>query len=90
MDKYPNTYQAVRVINGPKDIPGATNANLLYVKWCTGEQELYNMTNDPDQVHNLVFAATRTATKTSDGDNNHNDDNSNNPRTVVFSRYYTN
>ena len=41
------------------------------------------MTNDPDQVHNLVFAATRTATKTSDGDDNNGDDNSNNPRSIL-------
>mmetsp|Transcript_5982 Transcript_5982/g.12525 ORF Transcript_5982/g.12525 Transcript_5982/m.12525 type:complete len:634 (+) Transcript_5982:81-1982(+) len=49
---YPNTYQAVRVIDGPSD--WASEANLLYVEWCTGEQELYNMTVDPHQVHNLV------------------------------------
>jgi hypothetical protein len=41
------------------------------------------MMNDPDQVHNLVFAATRTATKTSDGDDNNGDDNSNNPRSIL-------
>lgn len=49
---YPNTYQAVRVINGPSD--WASDANLLYVEWCTGEQELYNSTVDPHQVHNLI------------------------------------
>ncbi|VEU33512.1 unnamed protein product [Pseudo-nitzschia multistriata] len=49
---YPNTYQAVRVIHGPAD--WARGANLLYVEWCTGEQELYNMTVDPHQIHNLA------------------------------------
>lgn len=56
---YPNTYQAVRVINGPSE--EGFDANLLYVEWCTGEQELYNMTVDPHQVENLLvrsFAAT--------------------------------
>ena len=48
---FPNTYQAVRVINGPG---WARDANLLYVEWCTGEQELYNMTIDPHQVTNIV------------------------------------
>eukprot|EP00536_Pseudo-nitzschia_multiseries_P007211 jgi/Psemu1/256050/estExt_Genewise1Plus.C_1660073 len=52
---YPNTYQAVRVINGPEG--WASEANLLYVEWCTGEQELYNMTVDPHQVNNMMSAA---------------------------------
>jgi len=41
------------VIDGP---PGGYfhGENLLYVEWCTGEQELYNMTTDPHQVHNLI------------------------------------
>jgi hypothetical protein len=34
------------------------NANLLYAEWCTGEQELYNMTVDPHQVHNLLATPT--------------------------------
>lgn len=50
--QYPNTYQAVRVIDGPSET--ASLANLLYVEWCTGEQELYNMTVDPHQIYNLV------------------------------------
>ncbi len=50
--QYPNTYQAVRVINGPSETDSLVN--LLYVEWCTGEQELYNMTVDPHQIHNLV------------------------------------
>ena len=48
---FPNTYQAIRVVNGPGC---AIDANLLYVEWCTGEQELYNMTVDPHQVSNIV------------------------------------
>ena len=51
---FPNTYQAVRVINGPGF---ARNTNLLYVEWCTGEQELYNMTVDPHQVSNIMAKA---------------------------------
>mmetsp|Transcript_10199 Transcript_10199/g.21875 ORF Transcript_10199/g.21875 Transcript_10199/m.21875 type:complete len:673 (-) Transcript_10199:873-2891(-) len=58
---YPNTYQAVRVIHGPSD--WASEANLLYVEWCTGEQELYNMTVDPHQIHNLAVATDYTSTK---------------------------
>lgn len=50
--QYPNTYQAVRVINGPSEL--ASESNLLYVEWCTGEQELYNMTVDPHQIYNLL------------------------------------
>ena len=49
---FPNTYQAVRVVNGPG---WAHDADWLYVEWCTGEQEFYNLTNDPFQVANLVF-----------------------------------
>ena len=48
---FPNTYQAARIVNGPG---WAKGANLLYVEWCTGEQELYNMTVDPHQVDNIV------------------------------------
>ena len=48
---FPNTYQAVRLINGPG---WAIDLNLLYVEWCTGEQELYNMTDDPHQMNNIV------------------------------------
>ena len=42
----------MRVINGPPEID--SEQNLLYVEWCTGEQELYNMTVDPHQIHNLL------------------------------------
>jgi hypothetical protein len=52
---FPNTYQAVRVVHGPD---WASQADWLYVEWCTGEQECYNMTNDPHQVHNLVVPFT--------------------------------
>jgi len=55
---YPNTYQAVRVINGPSEM--TSEENLLYVEWCTGEQELYNMTLDPHQIHNLIIAPVAT------------------------------
>jgi N-acetylglucosamine-6-sulfatase len=48
---YPNTYQALRIVNGPD---WAARANWLYVEWCTGEQELYDMTEDPYQVTNLA------------------------------------
>ena len=48
---FPNTYQAIRVVNGPG---WAIDANLLYVEWCTSEQELYNMTVDPHQARNIV------------------------------------
>lgn len=48
---YPNTYQALRIVNGPD---WASGANWLYVEWCTGEQEFYNMTEDPYQVKNLL------------------------------------
>ena len=53
--QFPNTYQAVRVVNGPSD--WNNGADLLYVEWCTGEQELYNMTADPHQARNLVDPA---------------------------------
>lgn len=59
--QYPNTYQAVRVIRGPAN--WASEANLLYVEWCTGEQELYNMAADPHQIHNLAVATDDTGTK---------------------------
>mmetsp|Transcript_5435 Transcript_5435/g.11837 ORF Transcript_5435/g.11837 Transcript_5435/m.11837 type:complete len:618 (-) Transcript_5435:645-2498(-) len=48
---FPNTYQAARIVNGPG---WAKGADLLYVEWCTGEQELYNMTVDRHQVDNIV------------------------------------
>jgi hypothetical protein len=53
---YPNTYQAVRIINGPSR--WARNSNWLYVEWCTGEIEFYNVTNDPHQTKNLAVSTT--------------------------------
>ena len=41
-----NTYKAVRVIG--------SGYNLYYAVWCTNEHELYDMTNDPGQVDNLL------------------------------------
>lgn len=59
---FPNTYQAVRIVNGPG---WATGANWLYVEWCTGEQEFYNLTEDPHQVYNLAsHSRTTKASKT--------------------------
>jgi hypothetical protein len=43
---YPNTYQALRIINGPFD-DWSMNSYWLYVEWCTGEIEFYNVTHDP-------------------------------------------
>ena len=45
----------MRIIDGPSE--GVSASNLLYVEWCTGEQELYNMTVDPYQINNLVSPA---------------------------------
>ena len=53
---YPNTYQAVRIINGPFD-DWSINSNWLYVEWCTGEIEFYNVTNDPHQTKNLAASS---------------------------------
>ncbi|KAL1864312.1 hypothetical protein Daus18300_007735 [Diaporthe australafricana] len=43
-----NTYKAVSVISG--------EYNLLYTVWCTNEHELYDLTTDPYQTHNLLHA----------------------------------
>lgn len=48
----------MRVINGPSE--RTSEADLLYVEWCTGEQELYNMTLDPHQIRNLIIAPVAT------------------------------
>ncbi|RMZ81805.1 hypothetical protein DV738_g2020, partial [Chaetothyriales sp. CBS 135597] len=43
---YPNhTYKALRVIG--------EGYNLLYTVWCSGEHELYNVKEDPFEMHNL-------------------------------------
>ncbi|KAF2124799.1 arylsulfatase precursor [Dothidotthia symphoricarpi CBS 119687] len=45
-DYFPNnTYKHVRVIGEEYD--------LAYAVWCTNEHELYDMTNDPYQLHNV-------------------------------------
>ncbi|KAF3762219.1 Arylsulphatase [Cryphonectria parasitica EP155] len=41
-----NTYKAVRIISD--------SYNLLYTVWCTNEHELYDLTTDPYQMHNLL------------------------------------
>jgi hypothetical protein len=53
---YPNTYQAIRIINGPFE-DWSVNSNWLYVEWCTGEIEFYNVTNDPHQTKNLAVSS---------------------------------
>ncbi|KAJ6179916.1 hypothetical protein N7519_010377 [Penicillium mononematosum] len=40
-----NTYKAVRLFS--------TDYNLFYSVWCNNEHELYDLTTDPYQVHNL-------------------------------------
>ncbi|KAL5327615.1 hypothetical protein ACEPPN_005316 [Leptodophora sp. 'Broadleaf-Isolate-01'] len=40
-----NTYKALRVIG--------RGYNLYYAVWCTNEHELYDLTTDPNQLHNL-------------------------------------
>ncbi|RDW80161.1 arylsulfatase-2 [Coleophoma cylindrospora] len=46
MDSFNNTYKALRVIG-----PGY---NLYYSVWCNNEHELYDMSNDPGQLQNLL------------------------------------
>ncbi|KAE8145674.1 alkaline-phosphatase-like protein [Aspergillus avenaceus] len=41
-----NTYKGVRVLSN--------EYNLYYSVWCNNEHELYDLTNDPYQIHNLV------------------------------------
>ncbi|PBP23005.1 arylsulfatase [Diplocarpon rosae] len=41
-----NTYKAIRILG-----PGY---NLYYSIWCTNEHELYNMDDDPHQLHNIL------------------------------------
>ncbi|KAK7224561.1 hypothetical protein V2G26_012564 [Clonostachys chloroleuca] len=43
-----NTYKALRVVG--------EGYNLYYSVWCTNEHELYDMTNDPGQLTNLLHA----------------------------------
>jgi hypothetical protein len=33
------------------------NSNWLYVEWCTGEIEFYNVTNDPHQTKKLAVSS---------------------------------
>lgn len=42
-----NTYKALRIINPTHGY------NIYYSVWCTNEHELYNLTSDPGQLHNL-------------------------------------
>jgi N-acetylglucosamine-6-sulfatase len=42
-----NTYKALRIISPTH------GHNLYYSVWCTNEHELYNLTSDPGQLHNL-------------------------------------
>ncbi|KAL4878815.1 alkaline-phosphatase-like protein [Aspergillus karnatakaensis] len=41
-----NTYKAIRIVS--------PEYNLYYSIWCTNEHELYDMNNDPEQLHNLL------------------------------------
>ncbi|KAH3760332.1 Arylsulfatase A [Pelomyxa schiedti] len=46
---YPNTFQALRVINGTGIFQ---NKNWLYAEWCTGETEFYDIDTDPWEMEN--------------------------------------
>ncbi|KAJ5980383.1 hypothetical protein N7481_007681 [Penicillium waksmanii] len=48
---YNNTYKAMRVIGD--------SYNLFYSVWCTNEHELYDLTNDPYQMRNLINSKNR-------------------------------
>ncbi|KAL4893623.1 alkaline-phosphatase-like protein [Aspergillus ambiguus] len=49
-----NSYKSARIVS--KDY------NLYYAVWCTGEHELYDISNDPYQVANLYSSANATKT----------------------------
>jgi N-acetylglucosamine-6-sulfatase len=42
-----NTYKAIRIVSPSQGY------NLYYSVWCTNEHELYNLTSDPFQLHNI-------------------------------------
>ncbi|PYH91597.1 arylsulfatase [Aspergillus ellipticus CBS 707.79] len=46
LSAYNNTYKALRI--------KGTGYNLYYSVWCNNEHELYDMTTDPHQLHNLL------------------------------------
>lgn len=52
--KLNQTYRVVRVVEGEGD----DKVDLAYSVWCTGEHELYDMTTDADQMHNLLLPET--------------------------------
>ncbi|PHH61800.1 hypothetical protein CDD81_7964 [Ophiocordyceps australis] len=43
----PVAYKSIRVLD--------TDTSWLYIRWCTGEIELYNTHTDPEELHNLVL-----------------------------------
>ena len=47
-----NTYTAIRVTGMIPEIFGGIN--FLFALWCTGEMELYNNTEDPHQIQNII------------------------------------
>ncbi|KAK4052700.1 hypothetical protein OIV83_001987 [Microbotryomycetes sp. JL201] len=53
-------YRTVRVVEDDGKI------NLAYAVWCTGERELYDMSTDPDQMHNLLVGETSKTVFTAD------------------------
>ncbi|KAJ9127743.1 hypothetical protein QFC24_000026 [Naganishia onofrii] len=48
-----NTYRTVRV-HQETDNAGSAPATYSYSVWCTGERELYDLNEDPHQIHNLL------------------------------------
>ena len=51
-----NTYVAIRVTSNIPQVYDKTN--FLFVLWCTGETELYNLTMDPHQIKNMASELT--------------------------------
>ncbi|KAI8951312.1 alkaline-phosphatase-like protein [Xylaria longipes] len=50
--RFHNTYKAVRL--------SSADYNLYYSVWCNNEHELYDMTVDPGQLHNLLASSNKT------------------------------
>lgn len=49
-----NTFKGIRIV--------AEGYNLYYQIWCTNEHELYDMSNDPGQMENLLEDGTKVST----------------------------
>ncbi|ORY76013.1 alkaline-phosphatase-like protein [Leucosporidium creatinivorum] len=61
----PNPFPVNSTLKSLRVVERELGLDYAYTVWCTGEREIYDMTTDPDQMHNLASTLSSSSTKSS-------------------------